>query len=256
MLINRLLPLILSFGHLVFLEIIFISPKLLFVFLVLLALFDFFVVRQFIIASKRQERWWYFIILPLVFTVSLTVFTTLLPAKWLIHLIFIINSIFNYFYFSVIYNYLIIPTKYKKNSLENTSSYGNFLAFYFLASSIYGLQIFLNVEIWRLMIVLLVASLFIVYEVFWANRVDNNARFFYMLILSFMIVEFAWAISFMSLNFYILGLILAIFYYTIIGLTRFYLLKTLNRQTIKAYLVLGICSVVLVLFTANWISYN
>ena len=254
--INRLLPLITAITNFVLLELILFFPKSLFVVMVLLLLMDLFVVRQFLIASKRQEKWWLFIFLPLVFTFGLVTFSTMLTNKLVIQFLFVSNSFFNYFYFLTIYNYLINHTKYKKNSLENISSYGNFLGFYFICSSIYGMQVFLNAEIWRLMIALAFISLIVVYEVFWANNIDNNARFFYMLVLTLMIVEFAWAISFMTLNYYILGLILAIFYYTIIGLTRFYLLRTLNPRTIKSYLILGISSVVLVLFTANWISYN
>ncbi|MEA3449678.1 MAG: hypothetical protein U9Q85_01745 [Patescibacteria group bacterium] len=256
MFFNRFLPIIIAVSHLALLELILFFPKMLFVIIVFLILLDFFVIRQFLIVSKRDEKWWCFIILPLVFSLGLIIFSTLLPFNPLVQVFFLINSLFNYVYFSTIYYYLINPKKYQANSLENISSYGNFLGFYFIASSIYGLQVFLNIEIWRLIIFLLFVTIAIVYEVFWVNQVDNQARFFYILVLSLMIVELAWAISFMTLNYYVLGLILAIFYYTIIGLTRFYLLGTLNARIIKAYLSLGIASVILVLFTANWISYN
>jgi len=65
----------------------------------------------------------------------------------------------------------------------------------------------------------------------------------------------AWAASFTSLSFYILGLILAVCYYILIGLIRFYLLGRLTRQTIKLYLIFGLSSIFLVLLTAKWIAY-
>ena len=253
---NRLLPIIAPLFVLVNEEIFFYFPKMIYVIAVLNTLIYFFVIRQFIRASKRKENWLNFLILPVLFLIGSMFFSSMVSSKWLVQLLFILNAGFAYLYFRTVYRFLIDIKEYQADGLENISSYGNFLSFYFIASAIYGLQVFLNINIWILMIALLLAILVIIYQVFWANRIDVNARFFYMLIIGLILVEMAWAASFMTLSFYILGLVLAVCYYMIIGLTRFYLLNTLSRSIIKSYLIFGFSSILLVLLTSNWISFN
>ena len=253
---NRLLPIIIPLFILCNSEVFFYFPKMIYVIAVLNTLIYFFVIRQFIRASKRKESWVNFLILPVLFLIGSMFFSSMVSNKWLVQLLFVINAGFAYLYFRTVYCFLIDVKKYHADRLENISSYGNFLGFYFIASAIYGLQTFLNINTWILMIVLLLAILIIIYQVFWANRIDVNARLFYMLIISLVLVEMAWAASFMTLSFYILGLVLAVCYYMIIGLTRFYLLNTLTRSIIKSYLIFGFSSILLVLLTSNWISYN
>lgn len=253
---NRLLPIIVSLLIFVNSEIFFYFPKTIYVIAVLNTLIYFFVIQQFVRASKRKENWINFLILPVLFLIGLIFFSSMVSNKWFVQLLFVINAGFAYLYFRTVYCFLIDIKNYQADGLENISSYGNFLSFYFIASAIYGLQVFLNINIWILMIVLLLAILMIVYQVFWVNRIDVNARFFYMLIIGLALVEMAWAASFMTLSFYILGLVLAVCYYMIIGLTRFYLLNTLSRSIVRSYLIFGFSSILLVLLTSNWISFN
>jgi len=87
----------------------------------------------------------------------------------------------------------------------------------------------------------------------WANRIDLKIGFFYILIISLVLTELTWSASFLTLNFYILGLILAVCYYILIGLTRFHLLDKLTKRLVKLYLFYGFGSILIVLLTANWV---
>ena len=71
--------------------------------------------------------------------------------------------------------------------------------------------------------------------------------------IAFVLIEIAWSLSFWPLSYYILGLVMAIFYYIIIGIVRFYLLNELDRKIIKLYLVFGFLGITLVLLTARWL---
>jgi hypothetical protein len=237
-------------------EMFFFWPKLIYVALVMAVLIFFFTVRQFTLAAKRQEKWWNYLILPAGFFAGNAVFSAMIPSPWFIQFMFAVNWLFNILYFRTIYYYLLRVEKYQAQRLENISSYGNFLAFYFIASSVYGLQIFLNIDIWVLIIGLLFFIFLIVYQVFWANGIDIHLGLFYAIIISLVLVEIAWSASFLTLNFYILGLLLAVCYYILIGLARFYLLSKLSNKIIKLYLIFGFSSILLVLFTANWLSYG
>jgi hypothetical protein len=251
---NRFLPLIVPLITFFLLQAFFFSPKLLYIVFVLILLLFFFTTRQFTLESKKDKEWWNYIILPFIFSSGLIVFSTMIPSMLLVQVLFLINTVFLYFYFRSIFFNLIKEDYYQKYSLENLSSYGNFLAVYFLASSLYGLQVFLSIETWALMIVLIFIIALIVYEVMWANNIDLRVGVVYILLICLVLTEIAWAASFLTLSFYILGLILAVCYYILIGLTRFYLLKRLNGRLIKMYLIFGFSSIAIVLFTARWIS--
>jgi len=251
---NRFLPLIVPLITLIFLETFFFNPKLLYIIFVLIFLLFFFTARQFTLASKRGGKWWNYIILPFSFFSSLTIFSTMIPSKLLVQILFLINTIFLYYYFRSIFFNLIKESYYQKYSLENLSSYGNFLAVYFWASSLFGLQVFLNIQTWILMAVLLFIIALTVYEVMKANNIDLREGVIYILLICLVLTEVAWSASFLTLSFYILGLIIAVCYYILIGLTRFYLLKRLNPRLIKLYLIFGFSSIATVLFTARWIS--
>lgn len=251
--INRFLPLITPVFSFILTEVFFFSPKMIYVSSVLIVLLFFFSTRQFVVASKKEERWLDYFILPALFTINLILFSTMLPSRLLVQFLLFSNLIFLYLYFRSIYYYLTEHSSYREHSMENFSSYANFLSVYFLASSIYGLQSFLNSPLWLLMILLLCEISFIVYQVLWANDIELKTGLFFIFLSSLVILEISWAISFLTLSYYILGLIVAVCYYILIGLTRFYLAGTLSRDQVKHYLIFGFSSILVVLLTARWL---
>ena len=211
-----------------------------------------FTARQFVIASNKAEKWWNYFILPALFSLNLIVFSTMVSDTFLLQVLFVLNLVFLYMYFRSIFYYLTEHSKYKEHSMENFSSFINFLSVYFLASGIYGLQSFLNAPIWLLMIIFLAEICLIIYQVMWANKINLKMGFFYIIIAGLTMLELAWSISFLTLSYYILGLIVVVCYYILIGMIRFYLLGTLTATQIKQYLIFGFSSILVVLFTARW----
>jgi len=253
---NRFLPLIVPIIILLSHEIFFFWPTLIYIILVLDILLLFFTIRQFLIEAKAKDKVWSYLILPSILFISATLFSMMMPSQLLVQALFFTTAILIYYYLKAIYLYLVKTSYYQKYSLENISSYCNFLSYYFLASSIYGLQVFLSAPTWLLMIVLLTITAMIVYQVMWINKIDLRQGLLFLLIICLTLIEIAWATSFLTLSFYILGLILSVCYYILIGLSRFYLMGKLNKKLIKLYLIFGFSSLAIVLFTANWISHS
>lgn len=251
--INRFLPLLTPLLCFVFTQLYFFNPKMIYFSVIAIELVLFFTAWQFTAASRKEEKWWNYFILPALFTLNLVVFSVLIPNKFFIQVLFFFNLIFLYLYLRSIYYYLMEHSKYKENSMQNFASYANFLSVYFLASAMFGLQAFLNASVWILMSLFLVEMLLIVYQAFWANKIDIRMGFFYIVLSGLIILEIAWSVSFLTLSYYILGLIVVICYYLMIGLVRFYLLGTLNSTQIKHYLLLGFSSILFVLLTARWL---
>ncbi len=161
--------------------------------------------------------------------------------------------VFIYFYLKSIYYYLIRPEFYKAQTIENLSSYGNFLVIFFFSSASYGLQSFLNIATALLIFFILLLLALVVYQVMWANKIDINLGFIFILLLCLILVEIAWSISFLPLNYNVLGMVLAICYYILIGLTRFYLKGKLDGKIVKLYLFSGFISIFILLLTSSWI---
>jgi len=251
--INRFLPLITPILCFLLTEVYFFNHKMIYFSIIAIEVILFFTVRQFTFTSRKDEKWWNYFILPALFTLNLIIFSALMPSKYFVQILLIFNLVFLYLYFRSIYYYLMEHSKYKENSMQNFSSYANFLSIYFIASAMYGLQSFLNASVWLLMSILLVEVLLVVYQVMWSNKIDIRMGFFYIVLSGLVILEIAWTVSFLTLSYYILGLIIAICYYLLIGLVRFYLLGTLTATQIKHYMILGCASILFVLLTARWL---
>ncbi|MEA3463876.1 MAG: hypothetical protein U9R14_02275, partial [Patescibacteria group bacterium] len=191
-------------------------------------------------------------ILPSMMSTAVAVYTILLSNRFIIQLLFILNIILLYFYLRCIYYYLARPAAYKQFSIENISSYCNFLIFFLVAAAVYGMQSFLNIQIWLLMIIILVTAGLIVYQILWANKIELSKGIIYILISCLILAELSWSISFLPLNHYVAGLTLALCYYMLIGLIRYYLLDALNGRRIKLYLCVGFIGLFIVLVTARW----
>ncbi|MDO9399199.1 MAG: hypothetical protein Q7T79_00715 [bacterium] len=252
---NYLLPLLTPLIVFVFLEIFFGYPKMIYIILVLINLIIFFTVWRLTKASKIDKQWWNFLILPALMSSMVIAYSIFLNNnnKILIQLLFIASIIFLYFYLYCVYYYLIRPQSYKTFSIENISSYGNLLTFFLTASTIYGLQSFLNLPIWILEIIMSVIIFLIVYQIIWANKIDFKKGLPYILVCCLILIEFSWSISFLPFNYNIAGLILTIGYYILASLMKDHLLDKLNKKAIKIYLSIGLISLLLILFTAQWL---
>lgn len=250
---NRFLPLIVPLIAYGLSQIFYFRPNLIYVILVLQLLLFFFTARQFIIISYKTEKWWNLVILPFLFSTGLIVFSALIPNLLVVQILYLLNLVFLYFYFRTIYYYLIKTDSYNQYHLENLAAYGNFLTFYMIASSIYGLEAFLNLPVWVMVITLAITTMLIVHQVMWANLINPAAAIFYILIVAMIIVEVAWSISFLTLSYYVLGLLLAVCYYVTIGLVKAHLLDRLDRRSVQLYLSFGLLSIIIVLLTSRWI---
>ena len=251
--LNRLLPLMAPILVFLFEEMYFFSPRLIYVAAVLANLLIFFTVWQFSQASEVDKRWWNYLILPALMTLAVMAYSVFISNQFLIQFLFIFNIIFLYLYLRHVYYYLLNPLAYEVFSIENISSYINWLTFFLLAATIYGLESFLDLPISRLVIIMIIAAALLVYQIIWVNKIELKSGLPYILISCLLLIELFWSISFLPFNYNISGLALAICYYTIVGLVKNHLLSKLDAPKVKMYLILGSVSLFLVLLTARWI---
>ena len=251
--LNRLLPLLIPLVIYILDEMYFFYPKLIYTAAVIINLLIWFAVWQFCVKSQVDKRWWNYLILPAVMSTAVMAYSVFLSSKFIIQLLFFFNLVFLYFYLRHIYYYLLSPSAYEIYSIENISSYVSWLSFFLLSATIFGLQSFLNLPIFSLVLIMLAVAALIVYQIIWANKIELKKGLPYLLISCFILVELYWSISFLPFNYNISGLALAICFYVVMGLVKNQLLDKLDSTKVKMYLILGSVSLFLVLFTAKWI---
>lgn len=253
---NKRLPFITAVFNYILLQVYFFWPSLIYIALVFQILVFLFVIRQFLRASKRKYsgRWYHYFIWPFNFTFGLVAFSVLIPSTLILQAVFLVYFLLVFYYLKLVYRRLLKPDTFDRPEFDNFSSYANFVSFYFLSSAIYGLQTFLNVNISSLIFAVILFAYLTIFQVYWVNKIDLKKNLHFVLFIVLILTQIAWATSFLTLSFYILGLILAVSYYILIGIVRFYILGTLDARLVSLYLIFGFSSILLVLLTTRWIS--
>ena len=283
---NRLLPLLIPFLVWLLDELFFFKPKMIYIALVLSLCLILFTIRQFARVGLATKGWWKFIIFPAMFLLSVAAYTTVIVSQTVIQLLFLLNAVFLFFNLRSVYYSFSNPIVKNKFTTSEISSYGNFLIYFFIGASLYGWLSFLNLPLWPLMLVVILVSVIVIYETLWENKINPaptslpsrhlaftpsetltrhksgsghsgggvNFReaLIFIIIGSLILLEMAWSISFLPLNFNIIGLILAICYYMITGFIKYYLLDNLNKKIVKSYLLIGFGSIFILFLTARW----
>lgn len=253
---KRYLPFTNAILALASMEIYFFWPAYLFASLVASSVMIIVSIRLMSLDNLIDRHWWNYSILPLSFFNGLNIYAAILPYKNNIPLLqglFILSAIFLYYYLRSAYYHLVLPTAERSTNLENISSFGNFLSFFFIASTVFGLQSFLGVPSWQLIMIIVAVCLFLIYQAIWSLRASVNHNLPFILIGSLVISEIAWSLFYLPFNFNISGGILAVEYYILTGILRAYSHNKLDSKILKIYLGFGLLSIFVILITARWL---
>jgi len=253
---KRFIPFFLAVLSLAMLEFSLFRPDLIYATLAIADVLIMAAVWRIAKDSLIDKRWWNFIILPVLFFDSLVAYLVLLPYKTnvaLIQLLFITEAVFLYYYLRSVYYHSVLPTAERQASLENISSFGNFLSFFFAATAAYGLESFLNIPVWPLVAIILAVSILLTYQMLLAMKINAKTGIVYVLVISLIAAELAWSMFYLPFNFNVTGLVLAIDYYILMGLLRANLESRLDKRTVRLYLVAGLLAISAILITSRWL---
>lgn len=199
-----------------------------------------------------KDSWPSFAAFPLVFLLSTAAFSVLASSRWLIILIISVTSLFFFKYYQYVYYYFHQPSLYQTFSIENISSYGNFLSFFFMGSALFGFQSFLDAPAWITVPLMALFAFLIVRQNIWACKISSPYSNRIALIVSMVMLEISWAISLLPIRYYVAGMSLAICYYAISGLLKYQLRGNLDKSIIKLYAAISFASIFIILLTAQW----
>jgi hypothetical protein len=262
-LINRsisiLIPLLIFIG----LEIILARPNWLWWIIPFLLFLPFLALWQ-LMNQKITKEFWQFSLAPFLFLLSGLLFFILLTPKndWLKHLLILIITGFLAIILESVFNFLHRQEKYPLFAIENIYSYLDLITFFFFLASFYYLIVFSNFPLWLLLLFTIIIVGFLSYQVFWANKIltpelksrgyPNGTAYLFILVISLILGELFWIINFWPTGFYFNALLLSLFYYIIIGISRYHLLGQLNKKVVRKYLVIGGICLVVILVTVRW----
>ncbi len=231
-------------------------PKLFYVIILLiniiLALAVYYLMRR----ADLGRQWWNLWLLPFLFLNSVIAYTILIPQdiwfnKFFIQALFLLIIGFNFSYFKQAYDYIFHPEQ--PNNLPGLSANFIFLAWFFWLSAIYGLQLFLDLSYWILILVLIGLALLSTYQYLWVNRFKGKDNFIFVVLSAFIVAQLAWSVYFLPFDYSSLGIIMALIYYVFLNLIRLYLSDNWNKKNLKSLLVFAGVIMILVLLTLKWL---
>ncbi len=230
-------------------EFIYFLPRFFYYFLFLINISIFYVIYSYSKYKITEKKFLSFLIPPILFTNSLIVFLSIVSNKFFIQFLIFLNLFYIIIYIKQYYYSEVIGNKNIK--WVSFSSYTSFLIVFFSSSSVYGLHSLLSFPVLILIFFILFTIFLTTYQSFYFNNIDRQYYNFFVFFVSFLLIEISWALFFLPFSYYVLGLILSICYYIIISLTKLFLKNSLNKKNIKFFLIFGISSILLILFTAK-----
>jgi|GEM_PF-1772819 len=203
-----------------------------------------------ILDKDLNQNWPLAVIFP-IFIIGfnlMLLFTKNLPLK--ISCVFLF-SLFCYIFLITIFRFLYLPRKYPPYALENISFSLGFLTLAISYAVCFALINFLIFpKTWLLLIIFLVSFLGFSF-IFWLLKIKNDRKSF--LIISLILTQVFYSLTFLPTSFYINGIILIVFALAAISI---FIRKNkdgiLMTQVIKKHIFLVGAVLILILILAKW----
>lgn len=202
---------------------------------------------------KLNKRFFDFLLAPLLLVISNGYFLMFLSDLMLYRATVIVTAVLLYLFLEQILNYFFYSLKYQPYTLESFSFYTNILTVFFVSAGLFSAITFLHTSRFMITGVLLLFALACVYQTFWVHKISWGKSHLFLAAIPLALSQLFLTISFWPTNFFVNALVIAVLFYLMVGLSRLFLLETLNRNSIIFYLTTGFVTVGIVLFTAQWI---
>jgi len=253
MLFKRLLVFICPSLIILGLESLFLNIELIYIIAPILFLIILISLKLLIKAKFYSRDFWEFFILPFLFFITLSSVLFIVGSDWFRHiLIFIFAFIFG-LYLENIFIFFYRPLQYQALSFENFFSFLNIIVFFLTVISLNAFGIFLNAPLYLASIILIVVNSLLILQSFWANKIRNRLKLFYLLILNLIVLELFWCINFLPANFYVNSAIITILFYFIWEIFKAKLNEKFEIKFIWRFALMTLFLLLLVIITSRWI---
>ncbi|MCX6799681.1 MAG: hypothetical protein NT091_00855 [Candidatus Falkowbacteria bacterium] len=213
---------------------------------------------------KNIKKDWNTIISPGVLMTSTLLFSIFTTNTLLIHSVFILSVFYIYFYFSALRKLKQGDSGEAVGSYRNILICGNFLALFFITSSIYGLRSFISVPMTWLLPTLVLAFVAILFSLIngfsrintftkeYPKTLNRSERLRLILFSTIALSETAWVTSLLPFDYITDGLLVLLCYYINVGILERYVKDNLDKKIIRLYFTAGIIGILLIVITTRW----
>jgi len=208
---------------------------------------------KYLAGQREKKRWFLFVFAPLIFFLSFSSYSAILFNYYWIQLIFILVAWFIFAYLRNLYYYLTYQAPERAEKVDSLLLAGGFLSIFATASVLYGLPIFLSWPFAVLLSIFIPISFLSLTHFLPLRQLGLGSHLLFVIIEVTILAELAWALSWLPLNFTILGFILAIFYYFALIVFRLYINNELGRRNLRLPLILSSLILLILLLTARWL---
>lgn len=204
------------------------------------------------VGNKKNLTWLNYSVLPLAFHLSSILYFSIEPNLIIGQLILFLNAFFQFHYLKNIY-YFIANKENRSEQLKNISFFGGVLIVFFSAGFIYGLKAFLGYPLLPVFFAFSLAIFASWYQIFIFGpfSIKKNINFFLIALLS--LLQIALVLFFLPFSYYILGIIITLAFYFVVGIGRLYLQGFIPKKQLKFYLFFTILAGFFLLLTARWL---
>ena len=251
-LLNRIVPGVVAFTLLLFLQQVVAVPRQVYA----IGLISIVVLGLGVwqLAERRllSEKFWRFMLTPILFFVSSVLFLSFLEHAFLKQLLLLVVVLLIWVYLEVLYLWFHFRPRYQVHSLENISSYLDLLTIFFTASSFLSISVFLGLSVWYLVPVFAMITGLVTYQLIWTSGAAFRSGLPYVLTIGLVATELFIAVSFLPTTAYVSGLAVGLPYYVMAGVSRNWLMGVREAAVVRRYLIIGMFGLLLVFATAKW----
>ncbi len=200
------------------------------------------ITSAYILRHDFKERGWSITILPFIYFLSLLFFHLFIPKGIWQHLFAVAFSL-SYFFLIARAIHFAFPT---------WNWFFTYFTIFFLAASSFGLFFHLYFPVWAVCLIVLTGSFFLSYQLFRRAKVAHFRQILFALIISFILSQIMWTLSFLPVNYVTTGGVIFISFYVLGELVNHYFHYTLKRKIILEYIFLSVLTIFLIFLSTRW----
>lgn len=194
-----------------------------------------------------------FLVAPLFITLSAVLFLIFVEDAFLKQLVIGIHLLGCGLFFESCFAYLHHTEGYQPYALQNISSSMNVGTMWLFLSGAFALSTYFQISAWILLALVLAVTFVSTTQIIWIHKIPFRQSVHFLAVIVFIMGQMFWAMHYLPLSWLVSGFVLATFYYVVINMGRYYLLKSLQRSIVVRYTLLGSAVSAVVLATARWI---
>jgi len=195
------------------------------------------------------DRNYTFFISPVFLFFGILIFIIFLKNKLLIHFSILFFAFLYFLFLESIYSYFYKREEY---FLENIFTVINFFSLFLVYSGLFSFLVIFGFSLWKIISVFILFTVLSNHQLMHIYQVADKFNYFYNIAITIVMVEMFWVLMFLPTNFYVNGMVLISLYYSIMGISYFYLKKDLSAVKITRHLVISVIIIAISLATARW----